>query len=89
MDEGSRQDIIEELRGFLAHVLYEDPAKIALNADFEVLGLDSALAVEFLSAINERYGLAERLDTVYQYPDLARLAAYIGALPGVTSPLTR
>lgn len=89
MNEESRQDAIEELRGFLAHVLYEYPAKIPLNAHFEALGLDSALAVEFLSAINDRYGLAERLDTVYQYPDLTRLAAYIGALPRVTSPHTR
>lgn len=86
VDAGSLRAITEELRGFLARVLYEDPLKITPDADLEDIGLDSILAVEFLSAVNDRYGLDERLDVVYEHSSLARLAAYIEAQPGAVFP---
>jgi acyl carrier protein len=59
----------EDTRGkvmeLLAEVLYLDVAKVDSLADFEELGLDSVLAVEFVAQVKAQLGVAATIESLY------------------------
>jgi acyl carrier protein len=61
----------EDTRGkvmeLLAEVLYLDVAKVDSLADFEELGLDSVLAVEFVAQVKAQLGVAATIESLYDW----------------------
>ncbi|MEU0039273.1 acyl carrier protein [Streptomyces sp. NPDC006333] len=71
--------VTDTLRTQLAGILHCAAQDIDVSAPFAALGLDSILAAEFLAGINRTYGLSEQTDLLYDYPDLAAMAAHVTA----------
>ncbi len=68
-----------ELRDSLADALFMQPGDIDVRRSFTELGLDSIIGVEWVKAINRRYGSELSATRVYDYPSVADLAAYLHA----------
>ncbi|MET7406966.1 acyl carrier protein [Streptomyces parvulus] len=81
-DTSARETVLEVLREELARILCCDPWELSTTAPFNVLGIDSILAAQFVATVNEIYGMHERPVTLYDHPDLAALAAHIASLTG-------
>ncbi|GHC74440.1 hypothetical protein GCM10007079_08710 [Nocardiopsis terrae] len=71
--------ITDDLRALLAQILYSTPDALEPDASFVSLGLDSILGVEYVSLINEAYGLEEKAGVLYDHPGLEKLARHIAA----------
>ncbi|MFD0052768.1 acyl carrier protein [Streptomyces sp. NPDC127168] len=78
----ARETVLEVLREELARILCCDPWELSTTAPFNVLGIDSILAAQFVATVNEIYGMHERPVTLYDHPDLAALAAHIASVTG-------
>ncbi|MFD7618129.1 phosphopantetheine-binding protein [Streptomyces sp. NPDC059802] len=74
--------IAEVLREQLAAILCCDAWDINTTAAFNVLGMDSIVAAEFIAAVNRTFGLRERSVLLYEHPNLAAVAAYIATRTG-------
>ncbi|WP_165785572.1 acyl carrier protein, partial [Xanthomonas citri] len=59
---------------------YMDVAEVDPHRPFAEMGLDSIIGVEWVRAINQRYGLQMPTAKIYDHPDLDRLAAYVATL---------
>jgi len=71
-------DSIErELTVSLAKTLYMDVTQIDRDKPFVELGLDSIVGVEWMRAINKRYGLSLKTTRLYDYPMIKRLAVLV------------
>ncbi|MEU3520612.1 acyl carrier protein [Streptomyces sp. NPDC006654] len=71
------EEVREVLRAHLAEVLYCEPEEVEDDTAFEDLGLDSVLGAELTALINSRYGLSEKVETLYQNPTLTLLAEHV------------
>ncbi|MFD0343002.1 phosphopantetheine-binding protein [Streptomyces sp. NPDC127117] len=80
--------IAEVLREQLAAILCCDPWDINTTAAFNVLGMDSIVAAEFIASVNRTFGLRERSVLLYEHPNLAAVAAYIATRTGAFAPET-
>lgn len=60
--------IQQQIRTFLAEVLFFEPDEIDDETSFPDLGLDSVIGVEFLQTVNSEYGLEEDLDVLFEHP---------------------
>lgn len=69
--------VLDVLREELARILCCDPWDIDPEAPFSVLGVDSVAGTQFVSTINDIYGLHERSVTLYDHPGLAAMAAHV------------
>ncbi|MFF3787288.1 phosphopantetheine-binding protein [Streptomyces sp. NPDC001933] len=78
--------IAEVLREQLAAILCCDAWEISTTAAFNVLGMDSIVAAEFIAAVNRTFGLRERSVLLYEHPNLAAVAAYIATRTGAFVP---
>ncbi|MCX5115095.1 phosphopantetheine-binding protein [Streptomyces sp. NBC_00378] len=78
--------IAEVLREQLAAILCCDAWEINTTAAFNVLGMDSIVAAEFIAAVNRTFGLRERSVLLYEHPNLAAVAAYIATRTGAFVP---
>jgi acyl transferase domain-containing protein/acyl carrier protein/SAM-dependent methyltransferase len=67
----------EELKAGLAETLNMDPSDIDVDDNFVDIGLDSITGVEWISAINQKYGTSIRATKVYDYPCIRELAGYL------------
>lgn len=74
--------IAEVLREQLAAILCCDAWDINTTAAFNVLGMDSIVAAEFIASVNRTFGLRERSVLLYEHPNLAAVAAYIATRTG-------
>lgn len=74
------------LREQLAAILCCDAWEINTTAAFNVLGMDSIVAAEFIAAVNRTFGLRERSVLLYEHPNLAAVAAYIATRTGGFAP---
>ncbi|UXY16149.1 SDR family NAD(P)-dependent oxidoreductase [Chitiniphilus purpureus] len=73
----------QDLRASLAQALYMKPAEVDEARPFTELGLDSIVGVEWVKVINRRWGSNLSATRVYDYPNVAALAAFLHAqLPG-------
>jgi len=70
-------DIINELKQMLADVLYRKAEDIDPVKPFMEQGLDSILGVEFVKLLKDRYQIGLRASSLYNYPSLQDLAAYL------------
>lgn len=66
-----------ELAASLAQALFIDPGDVDLDTPFIDLGLDSIVGVEWIQAINRKYGLAVEATRVYDYPDIRSMARFL------------
>jgi acyl carrier protein len=73
-------DILAELTAVLAHVVHADPDRVDPGQPFSVLGLDSLLTVEFVSAIEGHFGVRIAGADLYEYATPALLARHLAAL---------
>ncbi|MGW7613901.1 phosphopantetheine-binding protein [Streptomyces sp. NPDC054766] len=77
---GARPDILGELTAVLAGVVHADPDRIDPSQPFPVLGLDSLLTVEFITAIARRFGVRIAGAALYEHPTPALLARHLAAV---------
>ncbi|MGW0737844.1 acyl carrier protein [Streptomyces sp. NPDC002851] len=82
--------VLASLRQQLAETLCCDIWDIDTEASFNILGLDSILAFEFVAFLNKTYGLDEKAGVLYDHPSLAALAAHIAAhtAPAPAAPVS-
>ncbi|MBX3711495.1 MAG: SDR family NAD(P)-dependent oxidoreductase [Lysobacter sp.] len=67
----------DELRESLAEALFLRAADIDPQRSFTELGLDSIIGVEWIKAVNKRYGTALSATRVYDHPSVDALAAHL------------
>ncbi|MET7986411.1 phosphopantetheine-binding protein [Streptomyces sp. NPDC005281] len=75
-------DVLAELTAVLAAVVHADPDRVDPEQPFPVLGLDSLLTVEFVSAIDRHFGVRIAGADLYEYATPALLARRLAALRG-------
>ena len=83
--------LLEEVRQSLAAALFMDVADIRVDKPFIELGLDSIVGVEWVNALNKAYDIKLPAARLYDYPNVAELAAYLHgeierAAPAVPAP---
>jgi acyl carrier protein len=61
----------------LASILYMELDEIDRDKTLFDLGLDSILAVEFVTEVRKEFVRDVKLDLLYQYPRIGLLAAYL------------
>uniref|UniRef100_UPI002409AA2B phosphopantetheine-binding protein n=1 Tax=Gracilibacillus dipsosauri TaxID=178340 RepID=UPI002409AA2B len=71
------EEVISYLVESLAESLSMDKKEIKLDSELVELGLDSIIGVEWIQAINERYGLTLTANSIYEYPYLREFADFI------------
>ncbi|MCD4501533.1 SDR family NAD(P)-dependent oxidoreductase [Chromobacterium vaccinii] len=75
----------QELKASLAEALLMQPGDIDAGRSFMELGLDSIIGVEWVKALNSRYGVSLSATRIYDYPDLKALAAYLAGQMGAAA----
>ncbi|MQY27399.1 acyl carrier protein [Nocardia aurantia] len=73
----SKNAIVEWCRAYLADLLEVPAQSIDPAADFDRIGVDSALAVSLLIEVEERYGVDLSPEDLYQHPNLNAMATYL------------
>ncbi|MFY1675549.1 phosphopantetheine-binding protein [Streptomyces sp. WMMC905] len=77
--DGPAAGILAELTAVLAHTLEVEPGRIDPRQPFQVLGVDSIFAAEFVAALNARFGTSVTAAALYEYPAPADLARHLAA----------
>lgn len=77
--KASREDITRWCQQYVADLLEVPAESIDPAADFDRLGLDSALAVSLLIEIEERYGVDLPPEALFDNPNLDAVAGYLHA----------
>jgi acyl transferase domain-containing protein len=72
-----RSSLVRELTGILAEVLYIPSEELGTADKFIDVGLDSIIAVEWMRAINGRYGTDLSVADIYEYPTLSEFADHL------------
>ncbi|MGW4352058.1 acyl carrier protein [Nocardia sp. NPDC004582] len=70
-------DIVTWCREYLAAQLEVPADSIDPTADFDRLGVDSALAVALLIEVEERYGVDISPEDLFRHPTLTAVADYL------------
>lgn len=74
MSNPTTSEVLAWAQGYLADLLGSDPAGLDPYADFDQLGIDSALAVSLLMEIDGRYGVDLPPESLFENPTLAAVA---------------
>ncbi|WP_405668158.1 SDR family NAD(P)-dependent oxidoreductase [Streptomyces sp. NBC_01166] len=69
--------LVAELAASLADALYMVEEEIDPDTKFTDVGLDSIVGVEWMNAVNKRYGLDLTVTRLYDHPTLVDLSAHI------------
>ncbi|MFC9266809.1 acyl carrier protein [Streptomyces zhihengii] len=85
-DEAAVREILGVLRERLAGLLGCEPDAIDPATPFELLGVDSIRAAKFAAAVNDAYGMDERVVSPCEHPNLAAMAAHVANLPAAGPP---
>jgi acyl carrier protein len=75
--ERNREEIISWCQEYVADLLHMPAADVDPAADFDRLGIDSALAVSLLVEIEERYGVDLPPEALFENPNLNAVATYL------------
>ena len=70
----SAAEVLTWAQGYLADLLGSEPTALDPHADFDQLGIDSALAVSLLMEIEGRYGVDLPPESLFENPTLAAVA---------------
>ena len=73
----TREEIIDWARAYVADLLERPVADIDPDADFDRLGIDSALAASLLIEIEDRYGVDLPPEALFANPTLRAVASYL------------
>lgn len=83
--DGPAAGILDGLTAVLADTLHVEPGRIDPRQPFQVLGVDSIFAAEFVAALNARFGTAATAAALYEHPAPADLARHLASV-GVQGP---
>lgn len=75
----SKESIAKWCQEYVADLLETRVDAVDLDADFDRLGIDSALAVSLLIEVEERYGVDMAPEALFENPNLNAVAAYLHA----------
>jgi acyl carrier protein len=64
---------------FVADMLERPASRIDPNARFSRIGFDSAMSVQLVVALEERFGIQLSPDTIADHPTIAKLSAYLAS----------
>ncbi|MGW0614965.1 acyl carrier protein [Streptomyces sp. NPDC002788] len=87
--DGPAADILAGLTAVLADTLDVEPGRIDPRQPFQVLGVDSIFAAEFVAALNARFGTAITAAALYEHPGPADLARHLAAAGVQAAPQGR
>jgi len=73
----SKEEIATWCQEYVAQLLEVPAESIDLNANFDRLGIDSALAVSLLIEVEDRYGVDLAPETLFENPNLNAVATYL------------
>ena len=73
----SKDEIAQWCQEYVADLLGVAADTIDLDANFDRLGVDSALAVSLLMEVEERYGVDLPPEALFDNPNLNAVAAYL------------
>jgi acyl carrier protein len=76
MDTG-KDAIVTWCQEYLADLLEVPARAIDPTADFDRLGIDSAVAVALLMEVEDRYGIDLSPEDLYRHPNLDAVATYL------------
>lgn len=76
-DSGNQDDLIRELSGSLAEALFMDASQVEEDRPFIEMGMDSIVGVEWVRAVNKRYGMSIAATKIYDYPTIRAFAAFV------------
>ncbi|MFD8425942.1 phosphopantetheine-binding protein [Streptomyces sp. NPDC059668] len=82
-------DVLAELTAVLAGMMRVEPQSLDTQESFRLLGLDSMLSVEFVAALNARYGTQIAATALYDHPTPSALARHVAAELAAPAPLPR
>ena len=71
MSTPEHDEVLAWAQGHLAGLLATTPESLDPRADFDALGVDSALAVSLLMEIEDRYGVDLPPESLFENPTLA------------------
>ena len=74
-----KDEIAQWCRAYLAELLEVAPDTIALDADFDKLGVDSALAASLLIDLEERFGVDLPPEVLFESPNLNTVIDFVHA----------
>ncbi|MFJ3309408.1 phosphopantetheine-binding protein [Streptomyces sp. NPDC086549] len=74
---GAPGELLAELTAVLAGVLHVEPDRIDPEQPFQILGLDSMLTVEFVTAVNNHFGIRIAAAELYDHATPAALARHV------------
>jgi acyl carrier protein len=66
--------------GLVAEMLERSSDDVDVNSKFSRMGLDSAMSVQLIVAIEEEIGIELTPDVIGEHPTIARLSAYLATL---------
>jgi acyl carrier protein len=75
----SKEAIAAWCQEYVAKLLEVPAESVDLDADFDRLGIDSALAVSLLIEVEERYGVELPPEALFENPNLNAVATYLHA----------
>lgn len=73
----SREAIAQWCQEYVAELLDVPVESVDPDADFDRLGIDSALAVSLLMEVEERYDIDLAPETLFENPTLNAVATYL------------
>ncbi|WP_393072016.1 phosphopantetheine-binding protein [Streptomyces sp. LN704] len=82
-------DVLAELTAVLAGMMRVEPQSLDTQESFRLLGLDSMLSLEFVAALNARYGTQVAATALYDHPTPAALARHVAAELAAPGPPPR
>ncbi|MCP4401850.1 MAG: hypothetical protein GY801_31690, partial [bacterium] len=75
--EISTEKLQQELTTSLSKVLYMQRDDIDPDEQFIDMGMDSILGVEWIQVLNKQYGMSISATTIYDYPNIIKLTAFL------------
>ena len=73
------EEILRWCREYVADLVQLPLEQVDPDADFDRLGIDSALAVSLLVEVEDRYGVELTPEDLFEHPTLAAVAAHVQA----------
>ncbi|SON59380.1 Acyl carrier protein [Mycobacterium simulans] len=74
-----QSSITDWCRKFIGEVIGVPVERVDPTADFDRLGVDSAVAVAMLMEVQERYGVDIPLEALFETPTISAVAQYLHA----------